>query len=526
MKLDRSQKAILNFISSFGLTLVTFLTAMISSRLVISYIGDERFGAYRSLFDLFGYLNLLEAGISASLRPLLAKALAQPGSEEVPGLLKFGQRMFRLGMIVHFIVGVGFAIFSFWLIPVSPVLRQDLLIGSIIFTLGLFNLTFCTTRCLCETLQNAFLVNLLLMFQSVCVTFTSMILCRMAPDWGISLLAFSLVFWVIQFNFILWFIMRPEFKRWPLDQVDSRNSRLSVRNWLVHGRDTFLLMLSGRASLHSNNLFLGFFHGQVDVTRLYATQRLFDVVQTQLFAIGNSSWAALAEIYHSNQHERFRSRVLQLIRLILVLGIAVIVPIFFFNADFVRLWVGSSRFGGQSASLILAFQTLALGFTVFSTWCLMGTGYLKPILKLTFVTSILDVIATVTFTRPYGIIGPVLGTTTVFYLVAIPWHLKLLQSHFQIRIRTLSRLSVPVIFSIPIYVMILSYLKSVVQPENWLQLAMVLGFPALSYLVMIGLLLFRDEEWNLILGRFLPFLKKKGSPDANAKSSGSQSPRD
>ncbi|MFM6399308.1 MAG: hypothetical protein ACKPFF_21740, partial [Planktothrix sp.] len=65
------------------MTAITFFTAMISSRLVLKYIGDERFGAFRSLIELFGFLNLVDVGLSSSLRPLLAKAMGTGCYDEI-----------------------------------------------------------------------------------------------------------------------------------------------------------------------------------------------------------------------------------------------------------------------------------------------------------------------------------------------------------------------------------------------------------------------------------------------------------
>lgn len=481
---------------------------MVSSRLVIRYIGDERFGAYRSLFELFGYLNLLDAGIAASLRPLLAQALAQQDSVKIPRLLHFGNRMYRLAMCVYLVAGILFVVLCTYAVPVSDHLETDLVLASIGFLAGVVHLWFGTSRCLCETLQKSFVVNLLLMGQSVCVTVSSMIFCRLYPDWGISILSASLIFWVFVFNLVLWWIMRPVRQKWPVVSGSELQTEFSARDWLVHGRDTFLLMFSGRAALHSNNLFLGMIAGQVEVTKLYATQRLFDVVQTQLFAVGNASWAALAELYHQNQTERFRARVVQLLRLILVMGIAVVVPVCHFNRNFVGLWIGASRFGGDLAGLILSFLTLGLGFTVYSTWCLMGTGHLKSILRLTFVTSVLDVVATVIFTKNFGLIGPVLGTSVVIYTIAIPWHLKLLADHFEIRPREIFGTSIPAIISIPIYYFGVVQIGLFLSVDSWLKLAAALVIPSALYFICAGLVLFRSDDWNLIVRRFVPGLRK------------------
>ena len=134
-------------------------------------------------------------------------------------------------------------------------------------------------------------------------------------------------------------ILRPSISE-LLDQDESRHDLF--RN----SRDSFILMLAGRASLQSNSLILGLFAGQTDVTKLYATQRLFDVIQSQLFAVGNASWAALAEIFHQNRLDLFRTRVTQLVRLILVMAVSTVVPVVCFNEIFVALWVGPDRYGG------------------------------------------------------------------------------------------------------------------------------------------------------------------------------------
>jgi len=502
MESGRIRRAFLNFVSSFGLTIVTFLTAFFSSRLVIRYIGDERFGAFRSLFELFGYLSLLEGGLALAIRPLFAQSLAKDRGDEVSELMQASLISFRLGMLIAMAVGAMLSLVIRRLVPVSPELASDLRIASLVLAFGLVNICFGPHRTLCEAMQRSFLTNLLLIGQTVCVTITSTLLCFQFPQWGITIQALSITVWVTTFNLILRKIAIGLRNSISSSEVRSPKLKVSIRELARNSRDSFVFMLAGRASIQSNSLILGLFVGQVDVTKLYATQRLFDVIQSQLFGVGNASWAAMAEIYHQGRIDLFVKRVKQLIQLILVMGIATVVPVCLFNQNFVTLWVGSDRYGGDSLSIVMAINAIALSFTVFSTWCLTGTGMLKSVIRLTIVTSTLDVACTLAFTALLGRIGPVLGSCIVLCLISIPWHFRLLSEHFGLPFRQVidsnARLAIFACF----YTAILAWMSSVLSIDTWLKLALVLGLPTIFFLAS-SMLFILDEDQKSILKRKL-----------------------
>lgn len=492
----------MNFVSSFGLTIVTFLTAFFSSRLVIRYIGDERFGAFRSLFELFGYLSLLEGGLALAVRPLFAQSLAKDRGDEVSELMQAAVISFRLGMLIAMTVGAILSLVVRRLVPVSPELSNDLHVASFVMAFGLVNIGFGPHRTLCEAMQRSFLTNLLLIGQSVCVTITSTLLCFQYPQWGISIQALSITLWVTAFNLILRKIAIG--LRNSIAGADIRTPKLktSIRELVRNSRDSFVFMLAGRASIQSNSLILGLFVGQADVTKLYATQRLFDVIQSQLFSVGNASWAAMAEIYHQGRLDLFVKRIKQLIQLILVMGIATVVPVCLFNRNFVTLYVGAERYGGDKLSVVMAINVIALAFTVFSTWCLTGTGMLKSVMRLTIVTSTLDVACTLTFTALLGRIGPVLGSCVVLCLISIPWHFRLLSEHFGLPFRQVidsnARLAIFACF----YVAILAWMSSVLTIDTWLKLALVMGSPSLFFLVSSVLFILDEDQKTILKQKF------------------------
>lgn len=497
MVAGRGRRTILNFLSSFGLTIVTFTTAMISSRLVLSKIGDERFGAFRSLFELFGYLNLVDAGLSTSLRPLLAQSLSSENLVETRRLFQMARITFLGGAGLAIFIGIGMTACIPGIIPVASAAQADLRLASLIFTFGLLNIGFGPARSLCESMQRSYFINLSLIAQSLCITFTTMLLCTRFPQWGITAQAGSIVFWVFLFNSLLNLAVRKYRKTWPAAGPVAEKSgggTLSRSLWR-NSRDSFILMMAGRATLQSNSLMLGLFVGQSEVTQLYATQRLFDVVQTQLFAVGHASWASLAEIFHKNHLELFRRRVTQLIRLIFVMAVATLIPVYHFNGPFVTLWVGQGRYGGSLTSAIMLANVLALAFTVFSTWCLTGTGHLNSIMRLTIVTSSLDILASLVFTRQFGLNGPILGSCCVFYLCTIPWHARLLGQHFQIPGRRLATAILgPCLLGLPYSLMVFGLRQWSLPVGQWSALALLMGLPTLLYLLVAGTLLLEPED--------------------------------
>ncbi len=490
----------MNFVSSFGFTIVTFLTAFFSSRLVIPHIGDERFGAFRSLLELFGYLSLLEGGLALAIRPLFAQSLAKNRGDEVSELMHAAFISFRFGTLIALAVGLFLTFVVHRLVPVSPDLAPDLLIASFVMTFGLVNISFGPHRTLCEAMQRSFLTNLLLIGQTVCVTITSTTLCIHYPRWGITIQALSITLWVTSFNLILRKIAIGLRKSISATDIRSQKLKISFRNLAMNSRNSFVLMLAGRASIQSNSLILGMFVGQADVTKLYATQRLFDVIQSQLFGVGNASWAAMAEIYHQGRLDLFVKRIKQLIQLILVMGIATVVPVCLFNHDFVSLYVGSNRYGGDSLSIVMAINAIALSFTVFSTWCLTGTGMLKSVMSLAIVTSTLDVACTLLFTALWGRIGPVLGSCVVLCLISIPWHFRLLSEHFGLPFRQVIDSNARLVIFACVYAAVLYWMSNVLSIDTWLKLALVLGLPTLFFLAS-SMLFILDEDQMAILKR-------------------------
>ena len=101
----------------------------------------------------------------------------------------------------------------------------------------------------------------------------------------------------------------------------------------------------------------------------FLTQRLAQLAQAQLQALGSATWAGMAQLHAQGEHALFRARLVELTRLTVVLGASVLVPIVVYNPRFVAMWVGPVQFAGMTLTSISALNALLLSVTALWGLC-------------------------------------------------------------------------------------------------------------------------------------------------------------
>src|SRR5205809_292038 len=93
--MSRVHRSALNFATSISLSLATLLISLWATPRILSWLGDERMGAFRAMMDWLGYLALLELGLSGALMPLIAAALNRNEPQRLDALMAEGFRVYR-----------------------------------------------------------------------------------------------------------------------------------------------------------------------------------------------------------------------------------------------------------------------------------------------------------------------------------------------------------------------------------------------------------------------------------------------
>jgi O-antigen/teichoic acid export membrane protein len=206
---------------------------------------------------------------------------------------------------------------------------------------------------------------------------------------------------------------------------DLRNC-VATRRQLAHlNRPAFILNLCGRAGLLTDSLVVAALLGPRLVVPLFITQRLASIAQMQLQAVGNATWAGLGQLHAQRDRAGFDRHLIELTSIVSALGMAVLLPIVAHNRQFVALWVGPERYGGELVSVIAALNAYVLGLVSLWGWCFSATGEMRRMLTSSIASTILNLAATFMLTWRFGIVGPLLGTTIALVGV-MAWRLPVL----------------------------------------------------------------------------------------------------
>lgn len=499
----RVRRSMLNFVSSLAFMAVTMAVALKATPMLIHWLNPRRYGGYRVVAEAYGYLALLELGLGGALGPLLARALGSDDDRALRGTVAAGVRAYA-------VVGVATVLFGLLLTPIVPRLAQgltpsevvDLRVGWVVGLASFLSLSFVPARALIESAQKGYVVNLLLTAQSLLITGLSLALAW--ADWGVTGQATAQVVGVWTFSLAtgtLALRSRPGLLRAALVEPVDPEARRAL--WKLSA-PTLLLNVSGRVSVLTDNLIVGGNLGVERVTSLFNTQRLIVIGQGLLQSIGGATWAALAELHARGERETFNRRLVEVTRIVAVLGVVGLVPVVAFNRTFVGLWLGPGfAYGGDLVVAVAAVNAILLAEQSLWAWCFTATGKVREVLAPAISGAVINLAASVALTRQLGIAGPLLGSTAGFVAVGLwvlPWRLR---RTFGTPIGPLLRATAAPSMLGTVAAAGLWWLARDHPPATWPALAAAMGLSALGMLALSAVLFLTPEDralWRLRLG--------------------------
>lgn len=453
--MSRTKRSFWNVATGLLMTALTLGIGFISTPYILRWLGAERFGAFRVLMDWFGYLALLDLGVIGAVEASLGPKLGAGDDQGVQATLSAGLRIY---LWISALMLVGGALLVLTLprfLHLTTVTTQELLVAAWILLIPVVWFPISVFRALMEARQRSYLVNLLLTSQALLTT-TLLVLAARA-GWGlIGQAAATTLALVPAPAVLLWMGLRHYRNVLAMPPDRKAMAELRALNW-----PTFWFNLSGRLGLLSDNIVIAFFVGPLAVAPFFLTQRLAQIAQGQLQAIGNSTWAGLVELHAQGQTRRFCDRMTELTTLISGAGLAVLGPVAAYNQHFIRLWVGQSYYAGHWVTAMACVNIWLWAISSFWGWPISGSGNIASLLPYAIAFTILNVSVSVLGVLTVGLPGPLIGTFAAFLLI-----------HSWAMPRILSRIFAPELASI---------WKSAVRPLLWgLPYAAVLWFVAQS----------------------------------------------
>ncbi len=489
--MNRTKRAVATLVTSSIATLVTILGGFIVTPVVLHLLGDETFGAFRVGLDVYGYLSLLDLGLAAALLPLLARELAQDQPGGVERTVAAAAHAYAGVCLVTLLVGGALGFFVTSLIPVSAERVTDLREGWCVLVAGSLLLPLAPFRPLAESRQRGYLVNAALIPQYLVAATSAVALAYLGA--GILGQCIAHVLGIATFHVLLLVvgllafpgIASASLKRTP-PEARSQLLELSV--------PMFVFGLCSRASYMSDNVIAGAVLGPTTVAPLVMTQRLGSLVQGQLQNIGNSTWAALAEMHGRGERDAFNARLIELTRLVGIVGTVFLTPIVAYNHAFVRQWVGETHYANDAVTLVSVSNAYVLSLQSLWLWCFNGTGHVRVALPVQIASTILNVALSVFLTGKIGVVGPSLGTLLAVSVTLLLYLPRLMRPIFGTNPRTLLRAALePVLWTAPFTTLVWFFAHSR-HPTSFATLLAEMGAVGAAHGLLSWFLVLRSAE--------------------------------
>jgi O-antigen/teichoic acid export membrane protein len=505
--MTRTRSSIYTYFSGIGYQAITLLLAIVTTPLLLRWLGEERYGAFRVILDWLGYLALLELGLGGALCPLLAKAVGNGDAVTIRQTLAAGMRAYLWVSVLALVAGLGLALVIPRLIPISAAHAPDLRQAWLVALAGLLVMPLSPCRALAEASQRGYWLNGLCILQSLVITGAALLLGR--AGWGITGQCLAVALGALFFHGTLaWMAFRhcPGILTSVFEATPNREALQAI--WKLN-RPTLVRQVCFQVSVLSDGILVALLLGPRMVVPLFVTQRLALLAQAQLRGMGSATWAALAELHVQGQPETFNRRLIELTSVVSLLGMGVLVPIVAYNEHFVTRWVGNQFYGNDFIALVTAANTYLLSIFTLWTWCFVATGHVRRLLPVSIISAVINVAVSLLLIRLVGMIGPVLGTL-IAYVATSLWHLPgLLQRVFGTPPRELARsITMPLLLGLP-YGAGLWWIAHSHQPPGWLALLAEMGAAAILYWAFAWVVIVKRSERTTWIARVREALPRR-----------------
>jgi O-antigen/teichoic acid export membrane protein len=490
---SRSRRAAWTFTLSLAATASGVVAALITTPLLLRYLGDDRVGAYRVAAEWIAYLALFDFGIVGALQVAFSKAMGTGDRAGVAAAVRAGMRagLLLAGLAALFGLGLAFAA-PHLLRGMSAELAAELRFGLLVALIAVLFTPLVAFRPLAEAGQRGYVVQIAVMAQSWLTAGLAIGLAAAGAGLPGQFLAVA-----IGNGAASLILLRDALKNYPgLLSSAVPTAALPV----ALSGSMFAFNLLSRIGLHSDAIIIGLTLGPAAVVAFVVTQRLLLLADLQVMALGSAAWAALAELYHQGQGDQFNHRLTQLTRWTGVFAFALLVPTVAAAQLFVELWVGAERFGGHLLVVATATYVWVHTLSALWGWPLVTTGRVRAVLPIYFLGIPLNVAISIAGAIHIGVAGPALGSAIGTAAVWMWWLPLLLRRTFDTPLRPLARAAAgPALLGLPLIAATFFLFKSL--PMDWWGLPVWSRWFALGGLMMAAATIYGVPAWFLVLPR-------------------------
>jgi O-antigen/teichoic acid export membrane protein len=419
--MSRARAAFLGSISSQVFMVVNMLLGIIITPILLKFLNKEEFGLSTVIFQLVGYINMLDFGLGNAMSRNLAANRGDDENSKITVNKIMSTTFFTFSVIGALVIIGGLSLSPF--IPELFEMRGSLnqvavaIIISLSISIGIqfplrafYGIFYAHQR---QMLSNS--VGFLMTFLNIILP--------------VVFLYFNYGLWSFVYTNIICSlvgistIMLLNRKYYPYIKIRPAFFDKTILSEMFHfGFFIFLNAIAYQVIFFTDRFFIGSLVSLSAVTIFSLTAKAPEFGRELIFKITDNAFPALVEINSKEGESKLKSvhqKLLLVTSCCFSIGFWMILIL---NVWFLKLWVGDGFFAGQAIFL------LALGLMVIQTLihvsgvCLIGAGLVKGFSLISLLEAAINISLTLWLGKMFGVAGVLLATVIAGSLTSL-WYI-------------------------------------------------------------------------------------------------------
>lgn len=497
MQASRFGHSLLNVTTSFLKIFIVGIIGFIATPIIVEKIGEESFGHYRLLSDWMAFIALAEFGIGGGVLVLFSRIVREK-KEKIVELFQTVFGVYVRLIPVYFLT--AFILFLILKFIVTDNTSNEFSYSFWLMVCAYLFIPFTTYRAYLEASQRTSIVNVFSTFQMLSLNIFAILFAYL--HWGLLGQSLALFLSISGFYLVMAYFGCREFS-FGLWKV-NRNLDSERKIW-SHGRDNFYISSALNSGLLIDTAVITWFYSAKEVVPFYVSGRLGNLLIQKIQGAAVSLWASLADLWHSNEKEKFNKNFLSSYKLITIFSISLLFPLVIVNEEFVTLWMGEQNALGLDFVLALSCFAWSGAINVLWRHVLGACGHLNALVKPYILSGVINLVLTIFFTWSFGFSGPLWGSATAMVFLIL-WKINYFTKVYGLSAiiwikDLLSSLIIALVLWIP----------SLYLPINQSWIGVGIGYFAycMAFLAAGYLFLFTSTERNEWKERFIRLVRSK-----------------
>ncbi len=507
--MSRAKSAFLGSISSHVFMILNMLISIVVTPLILKFLDKEEYGFYVILFQIIGYLSILDLGLGGSVTRSLA---SNRGEDETSK--QAINKIISTSFFTYSFLGAIVIILGFCLAPFMPhYFKMQAALSAVAIPITITLSIFIGLQFPLKVFGSIFYAHqrqLLSNTVGSCIALLNTVLPVVFLYFGQGLWSFVYTNIVCSLVSILVTLSLMR-KYYPYLKVAYSFFDKSLLKQLFNfGFFLFLGSVSYQIVFFTDRFFIGSFVSLAAATVYALSIKAPDILRELIFKITDNALPAMVEIGSKEGTIKSKDIHQKLLLVTVCLSTIAFWLMYILNRWFLFLWVGEQYFVGQQVLFLALVIMVQHNILHVSGLSLYGIGIVKGISLMGLAEALLNLVLTIWLGKIYGIQGILIATIIACWLTVM-WYVPFITMK-NLKIELNEYLLKPLLIPIlaisglgAIFYFFTNYIFDII-PITWLSFSVISFITALLLMCFVWIVFLRKEFSEYIPVRLRKYL--------------------